>query len=927
MKNKFLYLLLFFSYIIFCNNVKAQCTPTCTTITTVGTTVWTCPAGVTSVTVQCWGGGGGGGGLNATSASSDGGGGAGGSFAQNIAVIVVPGNNYNVVVGAGGTAAAAAAGGTGGTSSFNGVSVVAVGGAGGGLGTNGNGAGTTGSTVGDVGTTLFAGGNGASGSFTIYGGGGGGGGAGTTAVGGNASNATTVGGTGGATGGGVGGNGYCCTEANGFAGTAPGGGGGGAYSHFVSTFAGGVGAAGQVIICYNPPCSGTPSAGGALASVISGCVTYASTISLQGNSCLGITYQWQSSTDGITYTNIAGQTGATYAATVSQNTWYQCIVTCTASGLSATSSPAFCSITCQAGVAQNSVGACSGSYTADLTLTGTSACAGQTYQWQSSANGTTWSNVAGQTAATYNGPSVSSSTYYQCVMTCNGGLETSTATPVYCLYNATSNDACANAYNVPTGNLNGTWNSGFSFDCATSDNAYQCNFPSGSTFCPNTWFTFTAQGPDLEITAASAGFNTEIDIFQGSSCAFNSYVNGCVAINTFNNGLNGSHTYVITPGLQYYVMISNYSSCSAVNATYSIQINNPVPNPAGTDCATGQLICSNGNYGGAANLWGTQELSNSTNYGCNLSQEINSNWYVLNVIQGGTWTFTLTAADGVDDYDYAIYSGNNCTSLGAPISCNYSSYPGVTGINSSNCGGSCSNSTGALATYASSWNTTQTLAAGTYLFYVNGFTPSSEGFSFTMGGTAVLGCTLPVVLGISILNFTATLDKDQVDLNWATASETNNKDFTIERSADGKNFDYLTQVKGSGTSNVRHNYSTIDYEPLPGISYYRLSQTDENGEIKQVTIATVNNTNDDGMFTIVPNPTSGVVNINYSCSAATTGMLNIYDANGALVISKQIACATGNNKTQLDLGGNATGIYFVTFTTNDKFYHTKLIKN
>ena len=45
-----------------------------------------------------------------------------------------------------------------------------------------------------------------------------------------------------------------------------------------------------------------------------------------------------------------------------------------------------------------------------------------------------------------------------------------------------------------------------------------------------------------------------------------------------------------------------------------------------------------------------------------------------------------------------------------------------------------------------------------------------------------------------------------------------------------------------------------------------------------------------------------------------------------LQLSKEITCVSGNNKTQLDLSDKTNGIYLVTFTTNDKFYRTKLIK-
>jgi hypothetical protein len=91
-----------------------------TTITTSGT--WTCPAGVTSIKVACWGAGGGGAGSGSSPNLYTGGGGAGGNYAVNNSITVVPGTVYNVTIGAGGTAGPSSGntnGSAGGTTSFS----------------------------------------------------------------------------------------------------------------------------------------------------------------------------------------------------------------------------------------------------------------------------------------------------------------------------------------------------------------------------------------------------------------------------------------------------------------------------------------------------------------------------------------------------------------------------------------------------------------------------------------------------------------------------------------------------------------------------------------------------------------------------------------------------------------------------------------
>ena len=89
-------------------------------------------------------------------------------------------------------------------------------------------------------------------------------------------------------------------------------------------------------------CTGAPAAANAIAddSLVCGSQTVNFSLST-AYSETGISYQWQSSPDGITFTNIAGETNSTYAGTQSTATYYQCIITCSNSGSSTTSSIVF----------------------------------------------------------------------------------------------------------------------------------------------------------------------------------------------------------------------------------------------------------------------------------------------------------------------------------------------------------------------------------------------------------------------------------------------------------------------------------------------------------------------------------------------------------------------------------------------------------
>lgn len=209
-----------------------------TSITFPATTTWTCPAGVTQITIEAWGGGGAGGG--ATGFPSAGGGGAGGAYVKNTTLSVTPGSSYNVTVGATKTGTTNTVQ-NGNPSSFALTATPAV--------LLINAVGGNGGLVSSLNTTSVAGGAAvATGNIggttsTIYGL------AGLAGTG----TAGSRGGTGGASGGGAAGGIGSTTDANGATGATFGGGGAGGKTTTSTDRTGGNGAAGQIIISYASP--------------------------------------------------------------------------------------------------------------------------------------------------------------------------------------------------------------------------------------------------------------------------------------------------------------------------------------------------------------------------------------------------------------------------------------------------------------------------------------------------------------------------------------------------------------------------------------------------------------------------------------------------------------------------------------------------
>ncbi|MCB9364818.1 MAG: T9SS type A sorting domain-containing protein [Flavobacteriales bacterium] len=136
-------------------------------------------------------------------------------------------------------------------------------------------------------------------------------------------------------------------------------------------------------------------------------------------------------------------------------------------------------------------------------------------------------------------------------------------------------------------------------------------------------------------------------------------------------------------------------------------------------------------------------------------------------------------------------------------------------------------------------------------------------------------------LPIDLISFDGKLNEDQVDLTWITSSEINNDYFTIERSKDGFEWEVINKIKGAGNSNTTLKYVYIDKNPLKGISYYRLKQTDFNGDYSYSETVTVQLVNKEDIL-IYPNPVKDYLTISNLCEGCN---ISVYSALGELVFS------------------------------------------
>ncbi len=174
-------------------------------------------------------------------------------------------------------------------------------------------------------------------------------------------------------------------------------------------------------------------------------------------------------------------------------------------------------------------------------------------------------------------------------------------------------------------------------------------------------------------------------------------------------------------------------------------------------------------------------------------------------------------------------------------------------------------------------------------------------------------------LPLEFISFDIRNELEYLDLNWTTTNEINTKNFIIERSYNSLEFTSVGSVEAKNIATTINSYSFQDTNPLTGISYYRLKQTDIDGRNSYSPIKNINR-NINELGNIYPNPSNGFFTIDFK----DFDLLSIKDCNGKEVYN---CSSTGDNNSikHIDLSNSNAGIYFVYFTSETKQLIQKLI--
>lgn len=180
----------------------------------------------------------------------------------------------------------------------------------------------------------------------------------------------------------------------------------------------------------------------------------------------------------------------------------------------------------------------------------------------------------------------------------------------------------------------------------------------------------------------------------------------------------------------------------------------------------------------------------------------------------------------------------------------------------------------------------------------------------------------PVVLPVSLLQFTGEVQNETAVLKWKTAQEDELKNFEIEKSADGVEFTRIGVVN-TVRNGQTNNYIFTDLY-LDETNYYRLRLRNFDGSTTVSKIILIKTENSGSRVSVTTNPFVSTIELQVS-SSIQRAKLQLLNAAGSLVAETTIMNPAA--RIQWKVPGNLSkGIYFLRTITDKEVTTHKLVK-
>ncbi|MBB6459496.1 T9SS type A sorting domain-containing protein [Flammeovirga kamogawensis] len=184
-------------------------------------------------------------------------------------------------------------------------------------------------------------------------------------------------------------------------------------------------------------------------------------------------------------------------------------------------------------------------------------------------------------------------------------------------------------------------------------------------------------------------------------------------------------------------------------------------------------------------------------------------------------------------------------------------------------------------------------------------------------------------LPIELSSFNVVIDGNAVIASWVTAQEINTKSFTVEKSADGRNFEVIEEnIEAAGNSEEELEYEITDMgHNTSATVYYRLTEYDLDGKseswIKEVHLK---NEASSHVISVYPDPADSNFNVVLNLIQGDKATYELVQAESGKMISLENKEEFDNGKAEFNVSHLNEGIYVLLVKINGKpAYNKELI--
>ena len=208
--------------------------------------------------------------------------------------------------------------------------------------------------------------------------------------------------------------------------------------------------------------------------------------------------------------------------------------------------------------------------------------------------------------------------------------------------------------------------------------------------------------------------------------------------------------------------------------------------------------------------------------------------------------------------------------------------------------------------------------------WTSGYNPAFYKIKFTSNNTGIVCGSQGIIMvktdyvPVEMTSFSASANGNSAVLSWSTATETNNKGFSVERMSGNSSWQQVGFVPGFGTSAQQHTYSFNDNNLNSGSYSYRLKETDLDGSYDYSDVVNLD-ISQPAQFKLdqnYPNPFNPTTTISYSIPEKSFVSIKVYTVTGeeaaSLVNGVQ---PEGAHLVTFNAGNLASGIYLVRLST------------